>query len=365
MPSSSPCGGGRYSRLRGDWRVVDRDGSPHYRSAYGADRRGHWDSVSQTKHRSRPDDHLAVCLRCALDVEGRCTGETASPPLKHHRQTPRRPSWWPPWGTSRVGRTPPCPCREDSVARLTESLYPDAALLVGDIQYECGEHVDYQNFFDHFLGLPEAHLAPSRWTTTSTRSMTSRTSRAWASARAHRATGTTSPRRPPHSTRSVASPVRATTVSTWALGTSLPCGVAIEDCEAGSPQEQWLRADLASHPASCTLAHIHAPRFTSGRASDQAKLHPLWNALYDYEADLVVAGHDHHYERFIPMDPRDTRTASGGCAHLWSGRVASAISSCQRPGAPGAKSPTPTRSASYGWSFVREVCVGVCPRGRE
>src|SRR3989442_5213901 len=34
---------------------------------------------------------------------------------------------------------------------------------------------------------------------------------------------------------------------------------------AGSTQEQWLRADLAAHPATCTLAYWHQPRVTSGR----------------------------------------------------------------------------------------------------
>src|SRR4029079_11264069 len=32
------------------------------------------------------------------------------------------------------------------------------------------------------------------------------------------------------------------------------------DCDAGSPQEQWLRADLAAHPNPSTLAGSHPPR---------------------------------------------------------------------------------------------------------
>ncbi len=35
-------------------------------------------------------------------------------------------------------------------------------------------------------------------------------------------------------------------------------------CEAGSRQEKWLRADLAAHPAACTLAYWHKPLFSSG-----------------------------------------------------------------------------------------------------
>ncbi len=36
-------------------------------------------------------------------------------------------------------------------------------------------------------------------------------------------------------------------------------------CHAGSPQEQWLRDDLAAHPAQCTLAYWHHPLFSSGK----------------------------------------------------------------------------------------------------
>ena len=36
-------------------------------------------------------------------------------------------------------------------------------------------------------------------------------------------------------------------------------------CGDGSPQGQWLRADLAAHPAQCTAAYFHTPRFSSGQ----------------------------------------------------------------------------------------------------
>src|SRR5574341_29964 len=36
------------------------------------------------------------------------------------------------------------------------------------------------------------------------------------------------------------------------------------DMRPGSAEEQWLRADLAAHPARCTLAYWHHPRFSSG-----------------------------------------------------------------------------------------------------
>ena len=71
----------------------------------------------------------------------------------------------------------------------------------------------------------------------------------------------------------------------------------------GSAQVRWLRADLAAHPARCTLAYWHHPRFSSGTTHGSSKdTGPLWRALYEAGADVVVAGHEHNYERFAPQD---------------------------------------------------------------
>jgi hypothetical protein len=78
-------------------------------------------------------------------------------------------------------------------------------------------------------------------------------------------------------------------------------------CEAGSPQEQWLRADLAAHPTTCTLAYWHHPRFSSGKHGSAPEMQAFWEALYAYGADVVLAGHDHSYERFAPQDPSGKR----------------------------------------------------------
>jgi acid phosphatase type 7 len=75
-------------------------------------------------------------------------------------------------------------------------------------------------------------------------------------------------------------------------------------CQPGSEQERWLRGDLAAHPARCTLAFWHHPRFSSGttHGSDRA-VGGLWLALYEAGADVVLVGHEHNYERFAPLDP--------------------------------------------------------------
>jgi hypothetical protein len=78
----------------------------------------------------------------------------------------------------------------------------------------------------------------------------------------------------------------------------------IGGCGAGSPQEQWLRRDLASNRATCVLALLHDPRFSSGsiHGSDD-EFQALWQALYDHDADLVLSASEHHYERFARQTP--------------------------------------------------------------
>jgi hypothetical protein len=83
-------------------------------------------------------------------------------------------------------------------------------------------------------------------------------------------------------------------------------------CEAGSAQDQWLRADLASHPTSCTLAYWHHPRFSSGPHGDNMAVLPFWQSLYEAGADVVLNGHDHDYERFALQAPDGTPDLARG-----------------------------------------------------
>jgi hypothetical protein len=75
-------------------------------------------------------------------------------------------------------------------------------------------------------------------------------------------------------------------------------------CEAGSPQDVWLRADLASRDSECTIAYWHHPLFASGPNGNQNQMRALWQTLYDYDVDVVLNGHDHIYERFAPQTPQ-------------------------------------------------------------
>jgi hypothetical protein len=96
---------------------------------------------------------------------------------------------------------------------------------------------------------------------------------------------------------------------------------AIDGCGSGSPQLTWLKADLANHPAACTLAYWHHPRFSSGMHGDDPMTDALWNALAAGGADVVLSGHDHDYERLAPIDRiREFVVGTGGRSlYAWPG----------------------------------------------
>ena len=135
-------------------------------------------------------------------------------------------------------------------------------------------------------------------------------------------------------------------------------------CATGGTQEQWLKADLAAHPAQCTLAIWHHPRWSSGTTHGPYQpVFPLWAALYEAGAELVLSGHEHNYERFAKLNPagqpdpvrgvRQFVVGTGGVSHYALG-----------PPQPGSEARNDNtfgiialtlRPNSYQWQFVPEA----------
>ncbi len=76
-------------------------------------------------------------------------------------------------------------------------------------------------------------------------------------------------------------------------------------------QTTWLKAQLAAHPSKCILAYWHKPLYTGGRNPNELTVRPLFNALYQAGAEVVLNGHNHHYERFAPQDADGNYKARG------------------------------------------------------
>jgi hypothetical protein len=133
---------------------------------------------------------------------------------------------------------------------------------------------------------------------------------------------------------------------------------------AGSKQDEWLRADLAAHPAACTLAYWHHPLFSSGIVhGGNRDMRPIWQALYEYGADVVLNGHEHNYERFEPQDPagnadpargiRQFVVGTGGMSHYSFGSPVT-NSAVRNSGTYGVLKLT-LHASSYSWEFVPEA----------
>jgi len=57
----------------------------------------------------------------------------------------------------------------------------------------------------------------------------------------------------------------------------------------------------------------HHPLFSSGKEhGGEPALRPFWQLLYDADAEIVLSGHEHNYERFAPQDPSGTADAARG-----------------------------------------------------
>ncbi|GLW02778.1 discoidin domain-containing protein [Streptomyces lavendulae] len=83
-------------------------------------------------------------------------------------------------------------------------------------------------------------------------------------------------------------------------------------------QIDWLKADLAANGKQCTAAYWHHPLFSSGGHGNDPVSKPVWKILYAAKADLVLNGHDHHYERFAPQNP-DGKAAADGIVEIVGG----------------------------------------------
>jgi 3',5'-cyclic AMP phosphodiesterase CpdA len=88
---------------------------------------------------------------------------------------------------------------------------------------------------------------------------------------------------------------------------------------AHAAQIAWLRQELASHPARCTLAYWHHPLYSSGMNGNILRMKDAWQALYEAGAELVLSGHDHVYERFAPQDADGRRDDARGIRQFVAG----------------------------------------------
>ncbi|HQR25941.1 MAG TPA: metallophosphoesterase [Nocardioides sp.] len=177
-------------------------------------------------------------------------------------------------------------CQQRATAALVTSLKPVRVLALGDLQYERGALPAFRRAYADSWG------AFKRRTRTVPGNHEYNTPGASGYYRYFH-------QQPPG--------YRAISIGSW-RAYLLNSNCTQVDCAA---ERAWLRRDLEAHPTACTLVAMHHPRYSSGPHGSQRSVTGLWRTAYRQHVDLALAGHDHLYERFAPMNATGQRRADG------------------------------------------------------
>lgn len=180
-------------------------------------------------------------------------------------------------------------CRHSATAQLIRSRGERAVLPLGDTQYEVGAFDDYLASYDSTWGTFKGRTYPvpgnHEYNTLGASGYY-----AYFGDRAHAPPG-----------------YYAYDLGRWRMY-ALNSNCDSVDCDV---ERDWLLDDLRAHPTRCSLAYMHHPRFSSGLHGDSSEAARLWPALDRGQVDVVLAGHDHDYERFAPMTASGAVSADG------------------------------------------------------
>lgn len=232
-------------------------------------------------------------------------------------------------------------CGDASTASLIEALNPDAVIALGDLQYENADIGTFRSQYANTWGRLVSRTYPIRgnheYLTSGAAGYVSyfgamSPSYWWADMGGW----------------------RLIAVDSWCLG-QLFAG-----CDTDAPQTTWLQAQLrrARDDGKCAAVVMHHPIVSSGRHGTES-VGDLWSTIVTEGADVVLAAHDHVYERFEPLgvDGLPSQTGvplfisglGGTQAHAFTETAAGSAARANSDHGVLAMTFTPT---SYEWRFV-------------
>lgn len=257
-------------------------------------------------------------------------------------------------------------CRQKAVAGITRQLNPAQVLTLGDQQYETGQLKDFRKVFGSLFGsfLNRSDLSQNRlWPVPGNHEYgddaapVEKALGYWAffnggSLAKPRKTGVAGALHRGWYRRDIGA---------WTiLALNANCTYLPRGCSTRSAQYKWLEAQLASS-AQCTLAYWHQPLFNHGKEQAEWAVRPFWRLLLRHDAELILNGHDHSYQRFPPLDEKGKADPNGLIQFVVGTGGHSLVPFARKPTQP----PTVTRSAStvgvlqmslnadsYDWQFV-------------
>jgi hypothetical protein len=184
-------------------------------------------------------------------------------------------------------------CAHVKTAKLVDAMKPAAVLTMGDNQYDEPTLSDFKNYYDKTWGkfknithpVPGNHESYSKFTGYE------------------------------DYFGAIAKP-QGKRYYSWEMGNwhfiALDSNdFTTHDDFAEPPQITWLKQDLANNKKGCVAAYYHHPRWSSGDHGDNPDSIELWNIMTANKVDLVLNGHDHDYERFVPQNADGKADANG------------------------------------------------------
>ena len=200
-------------------------------------------------------------------------------------------------------------CRSDEVAELITDLDPDRFLALGDLQYNDGSLDQFLRVYDHQFG----HLKPITMPAPGNHEYETPGAQGYFDyfgAAAHGPEG-----------------YYSFDLGAWHV-VSLNSTICRDDpgCGPGTPQYEWLAADLAAHDdALCTLAFQHHPTFDwrpwqkfvdpddprPNGGAENAMYRDLWRLMDGAGVDVLLVGHNHLYHRWAPQHANGVRDPDG------------------------------------------------------
>lgn len=180
-------------------------------------------------------------------------------------------------------------CKQAATARLALSLRPTRVMALGDLQYQTGAYPDFLGSYAKSWGRLKAITWPVVGNHEYMTAGATGYYRYWAGV-------TTSPG------------WYRKSLNGWQIF------VLNGNCDKVScaAQQTWLRNQLNAHPSRCSIIATHQPRFSSGSEHGSSVLmRPFWVIARNHHVDIALAGHDHDYERFAPMNAYGQRDAHG------------------------------------------------------
>ncbi len=92
---------------------------------------------------------------------------------------------------------------------------------------------------------------------------------------------------------------------------SLNSNTELPEFSPGTGQYAWLQSDLQANAGTCTIVYFHHPVFSVGPQGDTPRMDQIWSLLAQYNVTMVLTGHEHSYQRWVPLDGQGNPSPTG------------------------------------------------------